>query len=293
MNYAIVVPAKNEEENLKQLFEAIVNQTIKPIICLLIDDESDDGTKAVYDSFKEKYTFFDYFKTKGSIQYQVGAHIANLFNTGVNILKERGYSFDYVVKMDADVIFEKDLFERLSEKIQAEKYGVFSPSYFVVENGKRKNIFSPEWHSNGQLKVYHIDCFDKIEGLIPNFGWDCADNVVAVDKGWKTAAFRDVFFEMKRPIGRYSLYEARRRQGVGAFYLGYHPLYLIIKGLYGLLEKPFLTGSFVYWYYFLKTIFQRKKRILNKKQIRILRKLFWQSLLSRFRKKEFSLIQKS
>jgi glycosyltransferase involved in cell wall biosynthesis len=292
MRYAIVIPAKNEEKNLEQLLVSIASQTIKPVVCLLLDDESEDKTKAVFDSFKEKFDFFDYYKTKGSIKYQVGAHIANLFNKGVQILKDRKYSFDYVVKMDADIAIEKDLFEKLSNKIKGVKYGVFSPGYFMIENGERKNIFSPEWHSNGQLKVYHIVCFDEIGGLIPNFGWDCADNILAVEKGWKTAAFRDVFFEMKRPIGRYSLYEARRRQGIGAFVLGYHPFYLVIKGVYGMLEKPFIAGSFVYWFYFIKTSLSSQKRILNKNQVRILRKLFWQSLFSRFRKKEFSLLQK-
>ena len=292
MRYAIVIPAKNEEKNLEQLFDTIASQTIQPIVCLLLDDESEDHTNAVFDSYKEKFDFFDYYKTKGAIKYQVGAHIANLFNKGVEILKERKYSFDYVVKMDADVAFENDLFEKLSEKIQGVKYGVFSPGYFMIVNGERKNIFSPEWHSNGQLKVYHINCFDEIGGLIPSFGWDCADNILAVEKGWETAAFRDVFFEMKRPIGRFSLYEARRRQGIGAYYLGYHPLYLLIKGIYGMLEKPYITGSFIYWFNYLKTFFNKDKRILNKSQVLILRKLFWQSLFSRFRKKEFSLLQK-
>lgn len=282
MQYAIIIPAKNEAENLKVLLKSIANQTLKPVVCLLYDDHSSDNSFEVYKEFKAQYDFFDYAKSTGDIRYQVGAHIARLFNAAVELLHERAYVFDYVVKMDADVFFEPNMFELVSKEIGQKQYGIFSPSPYLMIEGQKKYLYSPLWHTNGQFKIYHIKCFKDIGGLIPSFGWDCADNIRAISKGWETLATRDIEFAMERPIGRYSLYEARRRQGIGAWFLGYDIFYLTLKGLNDLRNKPYFTGTLVYWFYFLKTGLSGKKRILNRAEIKLLRKLFWKSLRQRF-----------
>lgn len=284
MRYAFIVPAKNEEKNIKNVLNSIVSQSIQPVICLIVDDGSTDQMPEIIDVYSQKYPFIKTYKTEGSLKYQVGAHVANLFEKGVDLLAEWKIDLEYIIKLDADILFEPDLMEKVFQKFEGHHYGIVSPSFYYHIDGQKTYINTPIWHSSGAFKIYNIDCFREIGGLQKGFGWDCADNVMALEKGWETEAFRDLLFEISRPIGRYSLFEARRRQGIGAMKLGYDPLYLIIKGVFDFKQKPYFIGTFVYWFYFMKSLISGEKKILDLKQRKLLRKLFWTGLIKRFKK---------
>ena len=52
---SVIVPAKNEAENLPSLFETLEKQTYSNFEILLVDDRSDDDTAAVMKDFQAKY----------------------------------------------------------------------------------------------------------------------------------------------------------------------------------------------------------------------------------------------
>lgn len=49
---SVIIPARNEEQNLKKLLPLILNQTIKPFELIVVDDNSTDGTYSVASSFE-------------------------------------------------------------------------------------------------------------------------------------------------------------------------------------------------------------------------------------------------
>lgn len=295
MKYAVIIPAKNEERDLTVTLEGITNQSLLPEVVLIIDNNSTDGTAEVIKEYANKYPYVLYlFDNKGK-GYELGAPIVRLFNRGLEYLTQQDYQFEYIVKMDADVKLETDTFERINEYIHEEQHppGILSCIPSLSLNGRIKQMISPEWHTNGQLKIYNLQCLDEIGGLKADLGWDCADNIQAMQKKWKTYVIPYLTYELSRPVGRYSLKKGAVRQGLGAYKLRHSILYVLLKMFHDMFRKPYVLFSLYYFYGYISGAFKRKKRILNKKEGKMLRKLLWASFLKRLRKNQFILLQKN
>lgn len=59
---SILIPARNEEDNILQLLQSIKNQNYKNIEVIILDDESDDDTYHICNRFCEKETNFTVIK---------------------------------------------------------------------------------------------------------------------------------------------------------------------------------------------------------------------------------------
>ena len=295
MKYAIVILAKNEEKFIEETIKSIIVQTIKPKICLFVDDNSTDKTPEIIKRYVEKLDYMDFIRLEESDtdDHQVGRHVVENFNAGKKYIDEKKVDYDYIVKMDADISFGKDFFEKILLKIKTKKYGIVSGTPYFFENGKKIYDLSPKFHSRGQFKIYDKNCIEDIGGIPLSLGWDSADNIKAIEIGWETETFRDLHYQMHRLIGgKSSLAKGRIKHGMGAYFLRYNKLYIFIRFIHDLLKPPVIIGASYYIFGYFKAMFSKHDIILTKKQGKILRKLLWQSLIVRFRNKDFYLMQK-
>jgi poly-beta-1,6-N-acetyl-D-glucosamine synthase len=295
MKYAIVIPAKNEEKFIEETIKSIIIQTIKPKICLFVDDNSTDQTSEIIKRYVEKFDYMDFIRLEESdvADYQVGGHVVENFNAGKKYLDEKQVDYDYIVKLDTDISFEKDFFEKIFTKIKTQKYGIVSGTPYYFENGKKIYDLSPKFHSRGQFKIYDKNCIKDIGGIPLSLGWDSADNIKAIERGWKTETFRDLHYQMHRLIGgKFSLAKGKIKHGMGAYLLRYNKLYIFIRFIHDLLRPPMIIGAFCYLFGYFKAMFSKHDLILTKEQSKILRKLLWQSLIGRFQNNDFYLMQK-
>lgn len=53
---SVIIPVYNVEQYLEQCLDSIVNQTLKEIEIIIVDDGSTDGSGEIVDKYKEKYT---------------------------------------------------------------------------------------------------------------------------------------------------------------------------------------------------------------------------------------------
>jgi glycosyltransferase involved in cell wall biosynthesis len=293
MQYVIIIPAKNEELNLPLVLNSLVKQTLPPRMAVVVDDHSTDNTPAITQAYRNKHPFIQYLKKEGKQNtYQLGGKVVGVFHYGLEHIKHQGIDFDYVIKMDADIQFDAGLFEQLAKRTQhMEEYGILSCTPYVEKNGQRTPIHSPLWHTNGDFKMYKTQCLGQIGGLIPQLGWDCADNIMAMEQGWRTWVFRDLFYRQNRPIGRNSLKKGIVRQGVGAYKLRYSLLYVLAKIVHDAFKPPYLISGVYYLHGCLKSFFHRYTRTITKKQGKMLRALLWQSMWARLKNKEFQIFQ--
>ncbi len=291
MKFGIIIPAKNEEHFLRYTLESIVNQSVIPETCLIINDGSTDKTPEIIETYKKKHPFIYSLDSTDKPDYVLGQRIVELFHRAIEWFDKKQIEYNYLFKMDADVRFGEDLFERIRKKLENEKYGICSPSPFQYIRGKKKYIYSPLWHTNGDFKVYHKACLKDILPLPSSLGWDCADNILAMEKGWKTEAFRDIHYEQQRPIGKHSKINARKRQGAGAHLLSYPIIYFLLKALHDTIHKPYIIGSLSYIYGYLQSATSGSVKILNKEQQKTLRKKFWESFFYRIKNRNFTLLQ--
>jgi poly-beta-1,6-N-acetyl-D-glucosamine synthase len=295
MKYVIVIPAKNEEETIGRVLDSVLKQTILPVKCLVVDDGSTDKTGEIIQEYISRNSIFDVTVNQSTQAYVVGGHVVRLFNLGKTWLEEQSINYDYIIKLDADLDFDADYMGKIWNKIKNDNgFGIVSGTPFYYEGEKQIFEYSPIWHSHGQFKVYNRKCLQEIGGIKEMLGWDSADNAQAIEKGWKTEAFRDVYYQMFRKVGgKSSLLRGRIKHGMGAYNLGYHPLYLFMKVFHDLLKPPVIVGSSYYLFGYFKALFKHESRKLTRKQIKLLRKLFWDGFKERMNKKSFVLFQLS
>lgn len=293
MKYVIVIPAKDEQKNIADTLQSVAEQALLPEACLVVDDNSSDDTSKIVNTFSEKYSFIKYYKNLSpKNSYALGGHVVEVFNIGLKQLDEMGVEFDYAIKMDADITFEPDCIDKLFSKNEVIEHGIFSATPYYMHNGKKILDYSPHWHAHGQFKIYNIKCLHEIGGIPLSLGWDTADNIKAMSRGWKTQAYRDVFYKMHRKVGgKSSLKKGRINHGIGAYVLGYSFTYFTIKVLHDILRPPVVLGALNMLIGYLKAFFGENEVILEKDEKRLLRKLLWQSFFIRFKNKDFVVFQ--
>lgn len=291
MKYVVVIPAKNEEEIIGATLYSLASQTCPPQCVLVVDNDSTDKTPKIINQYSAKYDFIKYYNYTRENSYSLGAKIVRIFNAGKKIIDNLGIDYDYIVKMDADIILEKDVFLKIAGRITEDKYGIVSPLAFAKVNNRHVYVSSPDWHTLGDFKVYNRECLESMGGLKEDLGWDCADNISAIQLGYKTKIFRDIVYEQHRPIGRFSLLRGMKRQGLGAYKLRYGIIYLGMKAAHDLFKPPFFLGSFYYLSGYFSALTKQHSHTLTREQGKIFRKLLWKSFFERFRKGQFFLLQ--
>ncbi len=293
LKYAVIIPAKNEENNIARTLNSIVKQEFLPETCIVVDDNSDDNTAPIVKDFEKKYPFIRYYKNfKPKQNYLLGGHVVEVFNIGLEYLHSLGFNPEYVIKMDADLDFKPDIIKKLFEKTNSEKPGIFSGMPYYMHNNIRINDYSPLWHAHGQFKIYNMKCLKEIGGIPLSLGWDTADNIKAMSCGWKTMAYRDIYYKMNRKVGgKSSLVKGRVNHGIGAYVLGYNFGYFMIKVMHDIFRPPYVLGATYMVLGYFKAFVNRRKVILEQNEKKLLRKLLWESLVSRIKSRDFVIFQ--
>jgi poly-beta-1,6-N-acetyl-D-glucosamine synthase len=290
--YAVIIPSKNEEELIANALESIVNQTIPPEICVVVDDGSTDNTPEIVREFARNYSFIRYARLNTDGFYRVGKRVVGIFELGRKYIEDTLTDIDWIVKLDCDIAFRPFFMEAIFSKLEDDKWGIVSGTPYYFNDGVRFFDYSPDFHSHGQFKIYNKECLKEIGGLDSSLGWDCSDNIRAIDKGWKTAAFRDIYYHMQRPVGtKISALIGRKNSGRGAYLLGYSFIYMLIKVFHDSMKHPKIIGSLKFLFGYFSELIQFKKRILNRQQRILLRKLFWISFFERFTGGKFVVFQ--
>ena len=98
---SIIVPVYNAEEYLEQCLDSIVNQTLKDIEIILVDDNSTDKSPVIMCEYQKNDSRINILKGKGT-----GAGGAR----NVGLEKAKG---DYLLFLDADDFFELNMAEKM------------------------------------------------------------------------------------------------------------------------------------------------------------------------------------
>lgn len=289
MKYVIVIPAKNEAEGISVTIDSILSQSLPPAHILILDDGSTDLMWSVVERYMAKSPLIRYhfIEQSESSSYVLGGKIVRLFLKGKSLIDNQNIEYDFIVKMDADIQFDPEFMETVAEKIKTNNYGIISGTPYAIENGRKVYIVSPEWHTNGDFKIYNRKFLEMADNFPIDLGWDCADNLLAREKGFKTEAFRDINYRQNRPIGRFSSLKGRQRQGLGAYKLRYNWAYLTLKAIHDLIKPPFIIGSVYYLAGYFNGKFRKLPKTVNKTQQKILQRLMWQSFAQRFKDRNF------
>jgi glycosyltransferase involved in cell wall biosynthesis len=238
VKYAVVTPAHNEAENLGQLRASLEQQTQRPETWVIVENGSTDDTLEVASLIRDEVSWTHVLSIPGPDRADRGAPIVRAINDGISFIQTE---VDVVVVVDGDVTFPVDYFEVLLGRFAADpSLGMASGTCYERENGEWRERHVTGDHVWGASRAYRWEVLPVVMPLVPRMGWDGIDQLKANVAGWRTATFKDLPFYHHRPEGTRdgSAMKARVNQGRASYYMGYRPVYLLLRTLYAARRDP-------------------------------------------------------
>lgn len=238
MNYYIIIPAHNEGQYLMDALQSVVTQTMPPKRVVVVNDNSSDNTEQIIDSFTAEHNRISKINTKSSTAHLPGSKVINAFNKGLEQLDD---DYDFIVKLDADIILPDSYFEKVAKIFSTDvKIGIAGGFAFEQDkNGEWKlNHPMDKDHVRGAFKAYTKRCFKAIGGLRTAMGWDTVDELLAQYNGFNIYTDNNLKVKHLRPLGNAYNKKAKLLQGKAMYTLRYgFPITLIASIKMALKQK--------------------------------------------------------
>ncbi len=246
LTYAVITPARNESANLPRLADSLLAQTIEPSAWIVVDHGSTDDTGALARQLAAEHAWIRALPITGEPVPTRGGPIVQAFTAGLEALEG---SAAIVVKLDADVSFAPDHFERLlAEFVQDESLGIASSTCWELEGETWLPRPNAREHVRGAVRAYRRLCLEDVTPLEQRFGWDTIDELKAQLKGWRTRSIPELAFFHHRSTGERDGSRATwTAQGELAWYLGYRFPYLALRTLFRMTRDPHAISIITAW----------------------------------------------
>ena len=117
---SVIIPAFNEEKYIKKCIDSILNQTLKDIEIILVDDGSTDKTFEIMKYYESKYD------NVTAIQMNRGS-VGKARNKGISLAKG-----EYIKFVDSDDYIEHNALELMYNKAKENNAGIVRCSYRTI-----------------------------------------------------------------------------------------------------------------------------------------------------------------
>jgi cellulose synthase/poly-beta-1,6-N-acetylglucosamine synthase-like glycosyltransferase len=198
---SIIVPGKNEGENIFKLVSSLKEQTYRNFELIIVDDGSDDNTEQICKSLK-KNKLIDVF-----IRNEVRGGKASGANTALRVAKG-----EYVVHLDADSSLDRDAIEQiLTPFLEDDSIGAVGGNVMVrnYKDSLATTLQSFEYNdaiSIGRMVASYLGVYRIISGAFGAFRMDALEQV----KGWDIGPGLDGDITVKmRKVGYNVVFEDR------------------------------------------------------------------------------------
>jgi poly-beta-1,6-N-acetyl-D-glucosamine synthase len=270
ISYVIVTPARDEAEYLTQTIASVAAQTIRPTRWIIVNDGSIDETGRIAEEAACSHAWITAVNRIDRGFRKAGGGVIDAFYDGYRCVQHEYW--DYLIKLDGDLSFAPDYFERCFEHFHNDQRlgiagGTICSSIGGVVEAESKR--DPKFHVRGATKIYRRECWEQIGGLLRAPGWDTMDEVKANMLGWTTVTFSELKVIHHRPAGAaYGTWNDRVKNGLACYITGYHPLFMLIKCLTRVVERPYLIGACGLSFGYIKGYLDRLARIEDKALIK-------------------------
>ena len=245
MSYVVITPARDEAAHIEQTIASMMGQTIRPAQWIIVDDGSTDGTSDIVDLWAQKQSWITVVHRRDRGHRASGGGVVEAFDAGYANLRVQDWEF--IVKLDADLSFEPDYFERCLDLFGRDStLGVGGGTVCKIERGRTviDSEGDPPFHVRGATKIYRRRCWDEISPLIKAPGWDTIDEVKANFHGWKSRTFDVPRVVQHKPTGSADgRWRNWFKNGLANYMTGYHPLFMLAKCARRALRRPLLVES--------------------------------------------------
>lgn len=283
IHYIIISPVKNEAEYLPNTIQSVLSQTVRPTLWIIVNDGSTDRTEQIVEMAAKQHEWIKAVHRENWGARHAGGGVAEAFYAGFKLLENA--QWQYLVKMDGDVTFEADYFERCLRRFAEQpQLGIGGGLICNLVKGELvpESKVDPVFHVRGATKIYRRECWDGIGGIVPATGWDTVDELKANMLGWSTRTFSDIEIVHHRPAGAaYGTWPNWVKNGRANYAAGYHPVFMLLKCLSRVFKKPYGIAALGLWIGFCGAHLKRVWRVSDPAVMRYFRDQQVRRLLGR------------
>lgn len=280
----VVTPAKNEEDNLPHLIESIANQSILPLLWVIVDDGSTDSTPNIIEEAMDKYPFIKSVRL-GPHPRDLGAHYAYVckmgFDYAIDFCENTNIIFNYISLVDSDMIIEKQFFEKIILEFKNNSdTGIISGGVYFEKEGEIILDSTSKKLPRGGCRVWNYKCFTETDGYSISVCPDSVSNVKALLRGWKIFQLHNAISIQSRPTsGAEGLWKGFVNNGNYAYSLNKNPILVLMNFLYFILKKPHYIGI-AYLYGYLSATLKKIEKISDEE----VKNYYWNDRLKEYLK---------
>jgi biofilm PGA synthesis N-glycosyltransferase PgaC len=243
IGYVVLTPVRDEADFIEKTIHSMIQQTIKPVEWIIVDDGSSDKTAEIVAEYAIENPWIKLVNREDRGARQRGKGVIEAFYAGYQVLTWQDY--DFIVKLDGDLSFGACYFESLFCEFAANpKLGIAGGGVYERPDGDKWVLRTSRDHVRGPTKVYRRACFEDIGGLMPALGWDGIDEWKALTLDWQVRSFTDLqVFHYRFTGAATGSLKSRLEEGYAAHFIGYHPLYLLARGIRQMVAQPYVVGG--------------------------------------------------
>lgn len=274
MNYYLIIPAYNGAQHIQLTLQSIVEQTVTPSKVVVVNDNSTDNTPDIVAEFVTRYPWIELIHKTSEAVHLPGSKVIQAFQKGLDSIDE---DYDFIVKLDADLILPPNYFEKIIQLFQSDAtIGMAGGFAYIQKNNEwiLENLTDKD-HIRGAFKAYRQQCFQEIGGLKPAMGWDTVDELLAKFYNWKVVTDASLKIKHLKPTGANYNKSARYKQGEAFYTLGYGFFITAIASLKLALmkKKPLLFIDYLQGFW--KAKWAKKEWLVTPEQARFIRRYRW------------------
>jgi glycosyltransferase involved in cell wall biosynthesis len=282
----LISPCRNEAAHLHRTLDSVIAQSVRPTRWVIVDDGSTDDTPTILQSYAAQHDWIDVLRRTDRGKRAVGGGVIEAFQAGLERLDLD--QFDYLCKLDTDLVLPTDYFAELIERMEGEpRLGTCSGKAYYPGKGNEDATFDGPLVSEGigddmsvgAAKFYRVECFRQIGGFVPHVMWDGIDCHRCRMNGWIAVSWDDpqLRFIHLRPMGSSDrgVLTGRMRHGFGQYFMGTSLLFMTASALFRLKQAPLIIGGLACWWGYVSSYLQRKPRYQDAEFRRYLRAYHW------------------
>lgn len=250
--YSIITPMRNEIRTIETTVKAVLAQTVMPVKWIILDDGSTDGSESVVAGYASRHPWIAHVKARDRGYDFVGQGVAELLNYGLNLMTSEA-PVEFISKLDADLDFQPDYFERLLAQMRLlPKLGIISGHPYVMQGEQKSFERHSDFFPSGTARLYRVGALNEIGYFAESVGWDTIDILRMRMRGWLTRVDSTVPVHHMRPMGtRQGYVNGMVRDGHNNYLTGYTPSFLVLRALFNARYYPYLLRSacMIYGYF--------------------------------------------
>jgi glycosyltransferase involved in cell wall biosynthesis len=273
VRYALITPARNEEDFIELTLKSVVAQTQLPERWVIVSDGSTDRTDEIVKRYATAHDWIELLRMPERAERHFGGKVACI-RAGLQRLDEVAY--DVVGNLDADMSFGSDLFEYLMGKFAVNpKLGV-AGAPFNEGKGTYDFRYSSVEHVSGACQLFRKECFEAIGGYTPikGGGIDVVAVLTARMRGWETRTFPEKSLLHHRPMGTALRggFAVRFKLGQKDYTMGRAFLWQTFRSIYQMTRPPYVVGGAALWWGYVWSALRRVERPVSRELIEFQRR---------------------